>query len=588
MSTAASAGRSQDTGIATPPARRRPRPATLAWAAAIAGLFLLALALRLWGLRTGLPFVYNADENAHFVPRAIGMFGHSYNPDYFINPPAYTYLVHVALWLRFGGREAVGASYAADPTTVFTIARALSGLLGALAVGFLAWAGARMFDRRTGFVAALLLAVAFLPVHYGHFALNDVPTLAPLCVALVGVAGVLRRGHPLDYAVAGAGLGVACATKYTAGILVLSLLAAAALSRDAGSVRWRLGGLALAGVLALGGFLIANPYALFDYETFRAGLEKQSQAAGDETGKLGITQDNGLLYYLGTLSWGLGWVPAAAAAGGVIGLARRDRAAALALALPCVALLLFLGTQQRFFARWLLPIYPLLCLLAAWGALQVAGWVLQRVRRRPALGAATAVAAVLLCAQGAVYSVHNDRVLARADTRNVTREWMVRAIPEGSKVVVEPVFPDQWASDPGRPSRVTGNGTRWNKWPTSRSKVNNDGTIRKGPGRIVKLEDYERTTRPQLVGSYARGGYCWVVTGSTQTGRAYAEPEAVPNAIRYYDELRRRGRVVYRASPYREGAGPVPFSFDFSFNYYPLAYDRPGPEIVVYELDGCA
>ena len=139
-------------------------------------------------------------------------------------------------------------------------------------------------------------------------------------------------------------------------------------------------------MLALGGFLIANPYALFDYETFRAGLEKQSQAAGDETGKLGITQDNGLLYYLGTLSWGLGWVPAAAAVGGVIGLARRDRAAALALALPCVALLLFLGTQQRFFARWLLPIYPLLCLLAAWGALQVAGWVLQRVRRRPALG----------------------------------------------------------------------------------------------------------------------------------------------------------------------------------------------------------
>ena len=245
MSTAASAGRSQDTGIATPPARRRPRPATLAWAAAIAGLFLLALALRLWGLRTGLPFVYNADENAHFVPRAIGMFGHSYNPDYFINPPAYTYLVHVALWLRFGGREAVGASYAADPTTVFTIARALSGLLGALAVGFLAWAGARMFDRRTGFVAALLLAVAFLPVHYGHFALNDVPTLAPLCVALVGIAGVLRRGHPLDYAVAGAGLGVACATKYTAGILVLSLLAAAALSAPTraasggGSAAWR-------------------------------------------------------------------------------------------------------------------------------------------------------------------------------------------------------------------------------------------------------------------------------------------------------------------------------------------------------------
>jgi hypothetical protein len=31
----------------------------------------------------------------------------------------------------------------------------------------------------------------------------------------------------------------------------------------------------------------------------------------------------------------------------------------------------------------------------------------------------------------------------------------------------------------------------------------------------------------------------------------------------------------------------VPFSFDFSFNYYPLQYDRPGPEIDVYRLRDC-
>jgi 4-amino-4-deoxy-L-arabinose transferase-like glycosyltransferase len=589
MSTAASA-ESEARPRSTPRARRRPDAATLAWAGAVGVVFAVALGLRLWGLRTGLPFVYNADENSHFVARAIGMFGHSYNPGYFINPPAYTYVLHVALWLRFGGREAVGASYAADPTEVFTIARAVCGLLGALAVAFLAWAGARMFDRRIGLVAALLLAVAFLPVHYGHFALNDVPTLAPLCLALAGVAGVLRRGRALDYALAGAGLGVACAMKYTAGILLLALLAAAALSAGPPGLRPRTGGLLLAGVLALAGFLVANPFALLDYDTFRAGLEKQTQTAGDETGKLGLTQDNGLLYYLGTLTWGLGWIPAVAAAGGVVGLARRDPGAALVLALPCVGLVAFLGTQERFFARWLLPIYPLLCLLAAWAAVRAAAWVLDRLRARDGRRRAllvTALAAVALCAQGLVYSVHNDRVLARADTRNLTREWMVGAIPEGSKVVVEPVFPDQWASDPGRPSRVTGNGTRWNKWPTSRSKVNNDGTIRKGRGRVVKLEDYERTTRPALVGSYIRGGYCWVVTGSTQAGRAYAEPEQVPDAIRYYDELRRRGRVVYRASPYREGAGPVPFSFDHSFTAYPLAYERPGPEIVIYRLGGC-
>ena len=76
------------------------------WLIAAAGVVAGALALRLWGIGHGLPYVYNADENAHFVPRAIGMFGHSYNPNYFVNPPAYTYLLHVVFDLRWGGREA--------------------------------------------------------------------------------------------------------------------------------------------------------------------------------------------------------------------------------------------------------------------------------------------------------------------------------------------------------------------------------------------------------------------------------------------------------------------------------------------------
>ncbi len=187
-------------------ARRR------AWPLAIAALVLGAALLRVWGAGHGLPYVYNADENAHFVARAIGMFGHSLNPEYFNNPPAFTYVLHGAFWVRWGGRDAVGAAFAADPGTAFTIARVLAGLLGAAAAGLLVWAGARLFDRPTGLVAGALLAVAFLPVHYGHLALNDVPALAPACLALVGVAGVYRSGRHVDYAIAGIGIGLACAT----------------------------------------------------------------------------------------------------------------------------------------------------------------------------------------------------------------------------------------------------------------------------------------------------------------------------------------------------------------------------------------
>jgi hypothetical protein len=438
-------------------------------------------------------------------------------------------------------------------------------------------------SRAAGLVAALLLAVAFLPVHYSHFALNDVPTLVGVCLSLAGTAGIYRRGRMYSFALAGIGLGLACATKYTGGIVLLPLLAAAAVAPGL-SLRRRLAGLVLAGVLSVGAFLVANPYALLDSGAFRQGLTQQSEAAGDAAGKLGQTASSGVGYYLWTLTWGLGWIPLLLAVGGAVWLALRDWKLAVVLVPAPIVLILFLGSQGRYWARWLLPVYPILCLLAAACAANLATWIGARARREHlaplALGAIAALAAV----QGLVLSIHNDRVLRREDTRQLARDWLVKNTPEGAKMVVEPVFPDQWAMDPGHPSAVTGNGNRWRKFPTSRSLVNNDGTLRQGVGRVVKLEDYERTTRPQLIDSYLRGGYCWVVTGSTQYGRAQVAPGQVPNAIRYYDALRRRADVVYRVEPWKT---PVRFSFDDSFNYRPLSYERPGPEIVVYKLRNC-
>src|SRR5437879_3535766 len=81
-------------------------------------------------------------------------------------------------------------------------------------------AGARLLGRPVGLLAAAIEAVAFLPTYYAHLALNDVPALAPLSLSLLGSALVLRRGRARDYLLAGLGLGLACATKYTAGIAI--------------------------------------------------------------------------------------------------------------------------------------------------------------------------------------------------------------------------------------------------------------------------------------------------------------------------------------------------------------------------------
>ena len=51
-------------------------------------------------------------------------------------------------------------------------------------------------------------------------------------------------------------------------------------------------------------------------------------------------------------------------------------------------------------------------------------------------------------------------------------------------------------------------------------------------------------------------------------------------------QLARRSELVFRASPMAGGRAPPRFNFDWSFDYYPLAYDRPGPTMTVYRLHG--
>jgi asparagine N-glycosylation enzyme membrane subunit Stt3 len=143
---------------------------------ALALLLVVTLLLRLWGIKQGLPYSYNTDEATHFVPRAIAYFSHDFNPHYFLNPPAYSYLLHIVFELWFGSSDGVSRAYATDPTAVFVLARVLAAVLGTISVWLTYLAASRFFSRNVGLLAASILAFAFLPVFYSHLALNDVPT----------------------------------------------------------------------------------------------------------------------------------------------------------------------------------------------------------------------------------------------------------------------------------------------------------------------------------------------------------------------------------------------------------------------------
>jgi 4-amino-4-deoxy-L-arabinose transferase-like glycosyltransferase len=535
---------------------------------ALGGILLLALALRLWGIKYGLPFGYQIDEERVYVRKAARMLdAGTINPHYMHNPPLLTYLLEAVFAVRYGGQEAhrlIGE--VPDRGGLFLIGRIVVALIGTVAVWLTFVAGRRFFDRRSGLLAALLMAVAFLPVFYSHVALNNVPAMAAALASLAGTAAVLRRGRTRDYVVAGAFAGVAAATKYLDGIVLVPLLTAAVLApRGSGSPSLR-NGLALVFGCALAAFVVLNPYALIKPAHFIGSLDVQGDVV--EKHKYGEDPDAGIAYYLRTFTWGLGWLPALAALWGAVLLWFEDRRRALVL-IPVIPLfVLYVGVQSRYFGRWLLPAFPIVCMLAAYAAVRSADLVAARLRRPQVAIALTSVAAAALAAQGAVHSVHNDRVLSRPHTLNLARSWMLQHVPRDAKVITEPFFANSWNSP----------------WPHAISS----------PRLLLGGESaYARYLSDRLVRAYIRHRYCWVVASSNYWGLALADPIVGRRARSYYRALDRLGSVRFSASPWgdvKSRGGPgrdvVPFDFDFTYDFYPLAYTRPGPMVRVYRLHG--
>lgn len=534
----------------------------------LAGILVAGLGLRLWAIDHGLPYVFNADEELHFVSVAVDMIARgSLNPEYFENPPALTYLFMLALKLRFtagfpfgGGRDFV-QSFANDPQAAYELARVIVALIGTLVAGLAYWAGARFYDRRAGLIAAALLAFAFLPVFYSKHALNDVVTLAPVTVGLVACLLAYREGRLAHWLLAGGALGVATAVKYTAGAMVVcvGLAALGRVLEGRMDVRRAMAVLVGAGAVFAVAFFVLNPYALADLGTFRSQLGGQSaQASG---AKLGQEDVPGWIYYLWTFTWGFGWLPfAAAIAGGVLAL-RADRWRGLLLVAFPLVLFLFLGSQGRFFGRWMLPAYPALAVLAGYAVVRLADGVrLPRPGWRPAL---VALLGTLLVAQGVTASVRVSAVFERTDTRVLARDWLVRNVPLGSRIVVEPFVPAGFLGRGGREGTDA-----FERFPIKRP-----------------FQGYTRRLDPALVERYRREGYCWVVTGSHQKGRGLKE--GLPQARAYYSRLERESSLALLATPFEPGADPVAFNFDWSFDYYPRAYLRPGPVVEVRRLNGC-
>jgi len=124
------------------------KPVWTRWVAPVV-LLLVALGVRLW--RIGAESLWLDEATSLFLARksAAGVIAWTAKD---IHPPLYYLLLH--FWRVFGESEAA--------------LRSLSAVAGALSTVVLHALGARLFDRRTGFVAGVLLALAPIHVWYSQ------------------------------------------------------------------------------------------------------------------------------------------------------------------------------------------------------------------------------------------------------------------------------------------------------------------------------------------------------------------------------------------------------------------------------------
>jgi hypothetical protein len=227
---------------------------------------------------------------------------------------------------------------------------------------------------------------------------------------------------------AGAVGGLATGTKYTAAaILVPAALAQVWVAVRAKPRRslWVLApGLVFLGAWGIG-FVASTPFAVLDFPKFSTDLlfDVEHLAGGH-----GPNVGRGWIRHLSfSLPYGLGVATfAAACAGAIVAVWRGGLGNWLVLAFTG-AMLLATGRGYTVFARYVMPLVPVACVLAGQAVAALA-------RARPLPRRALPVIVAVVAAPSLVTSVWLDVLLTRTDTRVVAAEWLTARLPREATV----------------------------------------------------------------------------------------------------------------------------------------------------------
>jgi hypothetical protein len=244
-------------------------------------------------------------------------------------------------------------------------------------------------------------------------------------------------GKTSTYIWAGLITGIAIATKYSGGALIIPLGLAHLFRVQREHKKWFLTfsdkRIVIALVMVVAGFILSCPFSVLDFSKFYQDVSWQFSRV--HSGGFGTDVENAWGYYLFRglpLSIGLGLTIISVIA--VLYVTIRHKKKDMFVAVFVLFYFLYIGSWKVGVDKYLLPILPFLALFA--------GMLIDKIfsllkMSRPYVKPLLILCVLLLISEPFARSIHNDYLLIQKDTRTEAKEWIEENIPAGAKIAID-------------------------------------------------------------------------------------------------------------------------------------------------------
>jgi len=255
-------------------------------------IIVVALALRLWGIWFGLPYLLHNDEGFEVI-RALQLGNGDFDFSR-IGKGGYFYVLFVEygiLFVIFNILGVVGSSndfaqlFVSDPSMFYLTGRATTAVIGTATVFAVYRIGRLAYSERAAVFAAGFLSLNVLHATLSHYITVDVPMVFLATTSLYFAIKLALTGGAREYWSAALFAALATATKLPAIVLLLPLLIAHVycVARSGGGAKALLSGRPLwqAAAIFVGAYVVLVPGLVVNFNIFTADLMETSQCGRD-------------------------------------------------------------------------------------------------------------------------------------------------------------------------------------------------------------------------------------------------------------------------------------------------------------------